>query len=89
MKYKYLTMILFLPLTILIGLFDTEKGFYRGFFGLDLEEKLVGLERAMSYVSLSFSHSSRPFIHTTRRSDSWKHQLNSQLLKRNERIYNH
>ena len=52
----------------------------------DLEEKLVGLERAMSYVSLSFSHCSLPFIHTTRRSDSWKHQLNSQLPKRNEWI---
>ena len=29
---------LFYPLTILIGIFDTVKGFYRGFFGLDLEE---------------------------------------------------
>ena len=29
---------LFYPLTIIIGIFDTVKGFYRGFFGLDLEE---------------------------------------------------
>jgi len=29
---------LFLPLTILIALFDTVKGFYSGFFGTDLEE---------------------------------------------------
>lgn len=29
---------LFLPFTIVIGIFDTIKGFYRGFFGLDLEE---------------------------------------------------
>ena len=29
---------LFFPLTLIIGIFDTVKGFYRGFFGLDLEE---------------------------------------------------
>jgi len=29
---------LFLPFTIIIGLFDTIKGFYNGFFGKDLEE---------------------------------------------------
>ena len=29
---------LFLPFTIIIGLFDTVKGFYNGFFGKDLEE---------------------------------------------------
>ena len=29
---------LFLPFTIIIALFDTVKGIYRGFFGLDLEE---------------------------------------------------